>query len=241
MDREAEARTTKDADDSKSLYVWLTIGIQAVMFVGLAWFAIRGDWENVFLTVLVIALTLGPAFLLRKSRVYLPPEFQLIAVGFIFLSLFLGSAADLYYRFWWWDIVLHASSGVLMGIIGFVTLFLMNETDRLPQRVKPGFLCFFGLTFAMFLAVLWEIVEFAVDKIAPDINMQSNETGVDDTMQDLIVCLIGAIVVALMGWSYFKTGRYSFLADGISAFMKKNPKLFRGKRRRIEEATKNEA
>jgi hypothetical protein len=60
----------------------------------------------------------------------------------------------------------------------------------------------------------------------PEVNMQSNETGVADTMYDLIVDTLGAIVVALMGWAYYKTGRYSFLADGIRTFIEKNPRLF---------------
>src|SRR5688572_24880802 len=65
--------------------------------------------------------------------------------------------------------------------------------------MRPEFLCFFAVTFAVFLGVLWEIFEFAVDKIAPIVNMQSGETGVADTMHDLIVDTLGAIVVALMG------------------------------------------
>ena len=79
----------------------------------------------------------------------------------------------------------------------------------------------------MFLGVLREIVEFACDQIAPYWNMQSGETGVADTMWDLIVDTIGAIIVGLMGYAYLKTGRYSFIADGVRGFFDKNPRLFR--------------
>jgi hypothetical protein len=91
--------------------------------------------------------------------------------------------------------------------------------------MRPGFLCFFAVTFAVFLGVLWEIFEFAVDRVAPGVNMQSNETGVRDTMWDLIVDTIGAAIVAAMGWMYLKTGRYSFIADGVRAFVNRNPQL----------------
>jgi hypothetical protein len=57
--------------------------------------------------------------------------------------------------------------------------------------------------------------------------MQSLETGIDDTMHDLIVDTIGAVIVALMGLAYFKAGRYSFLADGVRGFIAMNPRLFR--------------
>ena len=86
-------------------------------------------------------------------------------------------------------------------------------------------ICFFGVTFAVTLGVVWEIFEFAVDRIAPAVNMQSNETGVVDTMHDLIVDTIGALIVAFMGYAYLKSGRYSFLGDGVRKFIHSNPAL----------------
>jgi hypothetical protein len=213
--------------ERQGVYVILTLLIQASVAVGLVVFVFRRDWENTFLTVLVLGLTLLPAFLFRRHRVYIPPEFQFVAATFVFLSLFLGSATDLYYYFWWWDIILHTGSGFLLGIIGFLALFLLNQTDRIPAGIRPAFLCFFGVTFAVFLGVLWEIFEFAIDLWVPGQNMQSRETGVGDTMLDLIVDTLGAVIVGLMGWAYTKTGRYSFIADGIRKFIRKNPHLFR--------------
>jgi hypothetical protein len=226
----APAEPTPSApSEERNISRTLTLIIQAAISIALVVFALRHDWENVFLSLVVIILTLLPAFAWRRYRLYLPPEFQLIAAAFIFLSLFLGSARDFYYRFWWWDMVLHAGSGFLLGIVGFVALYLLNQTDRLPPELSPGFRCFFGVTFAVFLGVLWEIFEFVADEINPYWNMQTRESGVADTMHDLIVDTIGAVIVALMGWAYFKTGRYSFIADGIQSFIRHNPRLFRKK------------
>lgn len=213
--------------EERKLYLALTYGIQAVLVIGLLLFLYFRNWENVFLTTLVILLTLVPAFLFRRYRVVIPPEFQLVAAAFVFLSLFMGSALDFYYHFWWWDLVLHTASGFLLGIIGFVALFVLNQTDRVRPAMTPAFIAFFGVTFAVTLGVAWEIVEFAVDTIRPEINMQSTETGVRDTMVDLIVDAIGAVIVALMGYAYLKKGRYSFIADGVRAFVRKNPRLLR--------------
>ena len=211
--------------EERNLYLTLTLIVQALLVVGLCLFIYRRDWENIFLTVIVMLLTLLPAFISRRRRVIIPPEFQFFAVFFVFLSLYLGSAFDFYYKFWWWDVVLHTSSGFLLGIVGFIMLFVLNQTDQLPQGIKPSFLCFFGITFAVTLGVIWEIFEFAVDRLWPVINMQSNETGVVDTMKDLIVDTVGAVVVAVMAYAYLKTGRYSFIADGVRGFLRKNPRL----------------
>jgi hypothetical protein len=211
----------------RSVYLTLTLVIQAMLVIGLVLFVLRRDWENVFLTALVIALTLVPAFLDRRYRIILPPEFQFMAVLWVFLTLYLGSARDFYYRFWWWDAVLHTGSGFLLGLIGFIALFLLNRTKRIPEGMTPGFVCFFAVTFSVFLGVLWEVFEYVVDRIAPHINMQSNETGVVDTMHDLIVDTLGAVVIAAMGWAYLKKGRYSFIADAVRGFVERNPRLFR--------------
>lgn len=220
-----DAQSHSHPSHERNLYLTLTWMIQASLVIGLILFALRRKWEDVFLTSMVILLTLIPAFLSRRLRVIIPPEFQLIAALFVFLSLFLGSALDFYYKFWWWDLALHTASGFLLGIIGFITLYVLNQTDRLPPGMKPVFRCFFGFTFAVTLGVLWEIFEFAVDRLWPQFDMQSTGTGVMDTMKDLIVDCIGAALVAVMGYAYLKTGRYSFIADGVRVFLRKNPRL----------------
>jgi hypothetical protein len=209
----------------------LTLIMQAIVCIALAVFILRRDWENVFLTACVIALMLIPLLLRRRYGVFIPPEFQLVSAGFIFLSLYLGSVRGYYSKFWWWDVALHTSSGFILGIAGFVTLFLLNRTNRIPQGMRPVFLCFFGVTFAVTLGVVWEIFEYACDRIGPRFgwrsDMQSTASGVRDTMQDLIVDTLGAAVVAVMGWFYLRSGRFSFLADGVKKFLARNPKLFR--------------
>jgi hypothetical protein len=219
---------TQSAGVERNVYLTLTLVIQVIVGAGLAVLVYRRDWENVFLAVLVMALTLTPTILGRRYRIFVPPEFQLTAAGFVFLSVFLGSIAGLYERFWWWDVFLHTSSGFLLGMVGFIALFLLNRTDRIPQGMRPSFLCFFAVIFAMALGVVWEVFEFGVDIVKPEANMQRRETGVVDTMQDLIVDTLGAVAVAAMAWAYLRTGRYSFVADGVRSFVQKNPRLLGG-------------
>lgn len=209
-----------------------TLAIQLWLVVALLLFALRRDWENFFLTLTVIGLIVVPAYLLRRSRVYVPPEFQLIAALFVFLSLFLGSAGDFYYRFWWWDIVLHAGAGFLFGVVGWIVMFLLMETDRLPRATGPALLSVFGVCFAVTLGVAWEIFEYGVDLLWPHINMMRHETGVSDTMHDLIVDLIGALLVGVIGYAYSRRGRFSFVIDAVRRFMHRNPRLFRASGRR---------
>lgn len=110
-------------------------------------------------------------------------------------------------------------------VVGFLAI-LLNQTDRMPQVLRPAFVCLFAVTFAVTVGVFWEIFEYVMDLIAPSLNMQTGETGVHDTMHDLIVDVVGAVVVAAMGWAYMKSGRYSFIADAVHGFVRRNPRLF---------------
>ena len=57
---------------------------------------------------------------------------------FVFLSLFLGSAMDFYYHFWWWDLVLHTASGFLLGIIACYYAFGTVNLTELAGKVSGG-------------------------------------------------------------------------------------------------------
>ena len=69
-------------------------------------------------------------------------------------------------------------------------LFVLNQTDRPPPRVRPSCLCLFGVTSAVTLGVLREILAFVVDRFWPRRDIQSTGTGA--------VATIGAVVVAAM-------------------------------------------
>ena len=146
---------------------------------------------------------------------------------YIVLAEYLGTVRGFYERFWWWDIALHTSSGFLLGIVGFIAIFLLNRTERLPRGTRPAFLCWFAATFSISMGVAWEIYEFGLDELLPGMNAQNRETGVRDTMEDLIVNAVGALVIATMGWFYLRTGRNSFIIDAIRHFIEHNPRLFR--------------
>lgn len=191
-------------------------------------------WEQQWLTAVItfgiIILTLVPFLLHRFLHVYIPAEFVLLAIAFVFASLFLGEIRGYYTRFWWWDILLHSSSGFLLGIIGFLLVHVLNETEEIGVNMKPGFVAFFAFMFAVGMGVLWEIFEFSMDSFfGMDMQkeMMGDPSGLTDTMWDLIVDAMGALVIAVLGYGYIKMARNeSFLERWIRAFINNNPRLF---------------
>jgi hypothetical protein len=82
----------------------------------------------------------------------------------------------------------------------------------------------FAFLFAFSLGAVWEIVEFGVDQ-GFGTNMQ--KSGLVDTMWDLIVDAVGALVIALLGYLHIKRAvNDSFLERWIARFISANPRLF---------------
>src|SRR5690606_10264636 len=200
-----------------------------VMCIELVAVLYEGLWMHAFLILGIIAVSLVPLLLRRQYQIYIPAEFQILAVIFVFASLFLGEIHSYYERIWWWDMALHASSGLLMGIFGFLLVYLLNKNERAPIDMTPGFVALFAFLFALAVGTLWEIFEFAMDSLF-GLNMQKpmlgDPSGLTDTMWDLILDAIGALLISVLGWWYMAKRQQSFIDLWIRKFIDRNPRLF---------------
>ncbi|MBT8103027.1 MAG: hypothetical protein KJO95_08665 [Gammaproteobacteria bacterium] len=208
-----------------SIHKRLTLFLQVTLLIGVALAAWQGRWLAAIATSGIIVVTFLPLILGRRFTVQIPPEFEVLAVVFIYASLFLGEVRGYYVRFWWWDAILHAGSGFLLGILGFLLVYVLNERDDVDLHMQPRFVALFAFMFAVGMGAIWEIFEFAMDQLF-GLNMQ--KSGLIDTMWDLIIDTGGAILISLIGWSYLsKAGSSSFLERWIAAFINSNPRLFK--------------
>ncbi len=218
------------ADLATRVHRGTLIVLQAIMAVELLLVLRDGQWMNAFLVMAIMAITLSPAVIGRRFRVHIPPEFQVLAVVFVFAALFLGEIHSYYARFWWWDIALHTSSGLLMGILGFLLVYVLNENERADIHMRPRFVALFAFLFAVAVGTLWEIFEFTMDQIVGT-NMQKpmlgDPSGLTDTMWDMIVNALGALTISALGGWYMKRRERSFIEAWIRRFIERNPRLFR--------------
>ncbi len=153
-----------------------------------------------------------------------------MTVAFVFASLFLGEILEFYIRIWWWDIALHTTSGLLLGIFGFLLVYILNESTNVELNMKPRFVALFAFLFAVAVGAIWEIFEFTMDKslgMQMQKPMLNDPSGLTDTMWDLIVDTIGAAIISALGWWYMLNGKDSWLENGIQRFIEKNPRFFR--------------
>ncbi|MDX5351259.1 MAG: hypothetical protein LPJ95_11260 [Paracoccaceae bacterium] len=182
---------------------------------------VRGNWLAVFVSISALVLTVLPQLLASRVRLFLPNSFLAAIALFVLSTIYLGEMHDFYNRLWWWDLVLHGSSAMGFGILGFLLILMLFEGDR--YAAPPWALGALGFCAAMTVGVLWEVFEYAMDQIF-GLNMQ--KSGLDDTMGDLIVNAVGASLAALAGAAYVK-GRNLGLGAAFDSFITANRPRFR--------------
>lgn len=176
--------------------------VTSIIILSLVYAIIFSVYQKNYLSLFVSLITLFIVFLpffIKKLKGILPTEIELITILFIYATLFLGEAHNFYFRFWWWDNLLHLCSAIIFGFIGFTILYFMVNRHELSAR--PWTLALFSFSFAIAIGTLWEIFEFFMDSFF-GLNMQ--KSGLLDTMGDLIVDTIGAILSSSIAFGYLK-------------------------------------
>lgn len=214
-----------DAPQMTKAQKYTKLSMQVLLIAGLISSIITQNWMNALFIIFIIILTALPTIFAHHYKIILPTEFELAAIIFIFSSLFLGSAVGFYYRFWWWDVLLHGFSAILLGIIGLLMVWILNHNEKIDMSLNPLFICIFSFSFAVAIGALWEIYEFAIDQLF-GANMQ--KSGLVDTMWDLIIDTTGALIVSVSAYVYYKTGHKSRIINEIQEFLSLNKSFFHG-------------
>ena len=223
---------------------------------------IQGNYHNVFLCLLTLALFNIPKIVEHKMHIELPTILEVVILLFIFSAEILGEIHSFYTRIPHWDTMLHTMNGFLMAAIGFAMIDILNRDPRFHISMSPWFVAFVAFCFSMTIGVLWEFFEFAMDQLAnmdmqkdfivPGVNSvainpsglndiisvpnidqtvlyytQNGEAmtyvidggyldiGIKDTMKDLIVNCIGAVVFSIIGVVYIKNRGKGKVAAGF--------------------------
>lgn len=150
-----------------------------------------------------------PAFVNRRFAIQIPSAMQILYFVFLYAAIYLGEVRDFYYRFAFWDDLLHLLSGMMLAVLGFFLVRLLNDSEHRQVALSAGFVAFFAFTFAVASGAIWEIYEFTIDGLL-NTNMQkyATESGMQfvgrdaltDTMGDLIMDTIAALFITLIGY-----------------------------------------
>lgn len=184
--------------DHIKIWTWRIVTVFLIIAVIFASF--NADWFTVFLTAFVLILIYLPLLGERKYQIDFPSSLELIFIFFVYSSIYLGEVQYFYDKFWWWDLSLHGLSGLMLGAFGFLLVAYLHRHTRIIKKLNPYFIALFAFCFAVTLGVIWEILEFTIDA---SFGFRMQKTGLVDTMWDLIVNTMGALVISLGSLYYF--------------------------------------
>ncbi|MCO6049934.1 hypothetical protein NGM99_09025 [Mesorhizobium sp. RP14(2022)] len=185
-------------DAGAPLWAWAIIGL---MMLAMVFWLIRLDWRADWPAALLVLVTMFtvsfPTATRSRHPVLLPVPLELGIALFVFGALFMGEILHFYDTVWWWDLMLHGMSGVLLSAIGLLVAFGLGG-----RELKPRVAFLFAPMLAMSVGTVWEFFEYGIEQIF-GVHMQtpiSGGTGLDDTMWDLIANAVTAVLVATYGW-----------------------------------------
>ncbi|HTE21450.1 MAG TPA: hypothetical protein VK674_00225 [Candidatus Limnocylindria bacterium] len=214
----APPKTHLSLDDRLQWYLLLFLRVSVIGGMGLS--AYYHEWGAFLYSVLALALMFLPELIKSRARLRLPIEFDVVLVIFMYASVFLGKAGAAYERFWWWDGALHTGAGFILAYIGFLVLYIkVGQKQLQASRLLIGLMIF---SVALAFGALWEIYEFGYDIL---FNGNAQRGSLHDTMWDLIVDGIGALVMARIGIGIIFDKPRGFIARLTKSFVKANPHL----------------
>jgi len=165
--------------------------------------------------IVTFAVTFLYDYFEKNQNIHIPDILETIIIIFIYASMFLSVLFNLYDDVFWWDVVLHTASGVILGFIGFLAIYKINRKHSM--NISPLLVSTFAFTFAVTMGVIFEIYEFVMDIIfgtdmqswdlpatTIEIGRAFQGIGLRDTMSDLIFDTICALSIAVICFFLYK-------------------------------------
>jgi hypothetical protein len=124
-------------------------------------------------------------------------KYQTLLNAFIFFGTVIGSTINNRTSFEHVDLISHTLAGALIAYFAYDFAFLVQGKKG---RLSPALASMFSLAFSVMLCVGWEFYEFTMDRLY-GLHLQrsvpTSESGLVDTMVDLILGVAGALVAML--------------------------------------------
>lgn len=174
---------------NKILLIIMNIGTIIVAVIEFS----NNNYSRVMTFVAIYPLLLLP-FIINKTKFKLSEQEVFLYYLFILLADFIGCVCNLYNTVSWYDIFVHFLSGIFTFVLATIIFRLISKDNNKLLKIL------FSLGMVALIAIMWEVFEFSVDSLIHT-NLQHNQdTGVIDTMQDMIVALLGGIISSIYIW-----------------------------------------
>ena len=164
--------------------------------------------DNILLLLSFIPVILIPRifnYIFKNSKIKIEDDVEFVYLIFLILAFLFGSIMGGYSKIYWYDSFTHLLSGIFTAFMAPIVLKWLNRYDKKDIVFNIIYIIIVTLS----VAVLWECVEFTIDKVLGEcveftidkvLGMDTQKvltTGVNDTMKDMICALVGSILYSI--------------------------------------------
>lgn len=184
--------TMKGTSRNHRFYYVFEIILYVISGVSIIYFGVTGNYGKCFQAGLIIVVLLLFRGLITWTKSELPPLLRFSVLIFIAITMMLANLFSMYAVIPYLDKIEHLLSGVILYFVGQFTLIKMAKRkglDSLPSNI----INWFSFFFAVAMAGMWEIYEFAVDHL---FGLHSQNGDLTDTMIDIICGTLSAVVAS---------------------------------------------
>ncbi len=199
--------------------MYLINAIRTTFLAHAAYLLMIGDVKYFLFLVMSLGLTFIPSICEKIFNFTMPSFLEEIIIVFIFCSQWLGSYFRFYDIFSWWDILLHTASGFIISYCAVIILYVFDREGTLLKSENYRFVALFTFIASTASACIWEIFEFTSDIL---LKTNTQHGSLQDTMTDMIVCVIGGLIFSLAIYISGKKGKKTSLVRHIEKFIVKN-------------------
>ena len=194
------------------------IAVGAALAAG---YAVMGEWYLAAQSLGTIAALLAIFVVMRLARIRPVYSLQAVIIAFTFAAYTLGVACAFYKIIPGYDKLLHMLSGTMTMMLALPLFYVFKPGHRV-EKSDFSLAAAYCLAVSLAVAGVWEIAEYALSLIA-DMDPQCVQaTGVADTMRDMIVCALGALITLPALNAFYRNGQGGWLFGAAEVFVQKN-------------------
>ena len=188
---------------------WLRGLIQAYLALATILQLFRGGRMMAFYAVVALALISVLPVVVKWMGLKLNPVTISLCFIFLVIAIYTGNRYGMYQRFWWYDVALHFSSGILLAMLWADVVFPIRDAQMKTtwrENAPLHMVLLTSCTFAMACACGWELTEFFWDILTKS-DVQRNmvverelfgaawqNPGIRDTLNDMLNGTVGSLV-----------------------------------------------
>lgn len=200
-------------------YFYPVYGVTALLLAGINIFkGLPYFYLLAFGTLLIFPLI---ALVYRVTGIERVHQMEFIVVLYTFLSFPIGVVAQGYHYLWQYDKLMHTLSGVLTMLLALPVYYALRPGMRVHREDRWQAIVF-CLMAAVAVAGIWEIGEYVLSLLTGMDNQRVLTTGIHDTMQDMMVCSVGALLTAPAMSAYYKRGRLGLVMGAFDGYARRN-------------------